>query len=44
MIPDAPGADLDPHVLAAILFLLLAVVIALGVAVCELAPDDRKRK
>jgi hypothetical protein len=36
------GAVIDPHVLFAILALLPALVLALGVAICELVPNDRQ--
>jgi hypothetical protein len=37
-------ATIDPHVLRAILTLLPAVVIVLGIAVCELLPNDREQR
>ena len=38
------GVTIDPHLLGAILTLLAAVVIALGIAVCELFPNDREQR
>jgi hypothetical protein len=37
----AGAAAIDLHWLAAILALLPALVIALGLAICELIPNDR---
>jgi hypothetical protein len=37
------GAAIDPHMLGAILALLPALVIALGVAICELIRNDREQ-
>ena len=42
MIDDG-GSTLDPHVVLAILTLLAALVVMIGVAVCELIPPENRK-